>query len=574
MSDLPPSEPILPRKFLRMCRRRMRHAKLADSSGAELSGAGLLMRTLILRRLLRRELLAADEQNVGLLLPPSVAGLLANAALAIDCRVAVNLNYTMTPEVIDDCIAQCGIRHVLTSRRLIERFNLKLNAEIVFLEDFKDKATRRDKLAAAAATWLMPVRWLERRLGLTKLQADDLLTIIFTSGSTGRPKGVMLTHRNVGSNIWAADQILRLADDDVLVGILPIFHSFGYTTTMWTVLTLDPKGVYHFSPLEAREVGKLCRRHGATIMIATPTFLRAYLRRCEPEDFAKLDVVFAGAERLAPDVAAAFEQRFGVRPVEGYGATELSPIVSANLPPSRAASRRHQGVKEGTVGLPLPGVSAKVVDLETGEDLGPNKSGMLLVSGPNVMKGYYRRPDLTAEVIREKGDITDYGRLGGLSSRQQAKISNVPFFRWYVTGDVAVIDDDGFITITGRISRFSKLAGEMVPHIRIEEAITQALGLGEDDLKFVVTAVADAKKGERIVVLYTDLVQTPEKICRALAASGLPPLWIPSPDSFRRVPAIPVLGTGKLDLKRVKDLATAEFQKGDITDIDKLGKKP
>ena len=156
--------------------------------------------------------------------------------------MAVNLNYTMTPEVIDDCIAQCGIRHVLTSRRLIERFNLKLNAEIVFLEDFKDKATRRDKLAAAAATWLMPVRWLERRLGLTKLQADDLLTIIFTSGSTGRPKGVMLTHRNVGSNIWAVDQILRLADDDVLVGILPIFHSFGYTTTMWTVLTLAAQG--------------------------------------------------------------------------------------------------------------------------------------------------------------------------------------------------------------------------------------------------------------------------------------------------------------------------------------------
>ena len=493
-----------------------------------------------------------------MLLPPSVAGLVANAALGIDCRVAVNLNYTMTSEVTNDCIAQCGIRHVLTSRRMIERFNLKLNAEIVYLEDFKDKATRADKLAAAAATWLMPVGWLERRLGLTKLQEDDLLTIIFTSGSTGRPKGVMLTHRNVGSNIWAVDQILRLADDDVLLGILPIFHSFGYTTAMWTVLTLAPKGIYHYSPLEAREVGKLCRRHGATIMIATPTFLRAYLRRCEPEDFAMLDVVFTGAERLSPEVAAAFEQRFGVRPVEGYGATELSPVVSANLPPSRAASSKHQGVKEGTVGLPLPGVSVKVVDLETGEDLGPNKSGMLLVAGPNVMKGYYARPDLTAEVIRETGK----GDSPHLPERPEgcfAQMGTVPFSRWYVTGDVAVIDDDGFITITGRISRFSKLAGEMVPHIRVEEAIGQTLGLGEDDLKLVVTSVPDAKKGERLVVLYTELVQTPEQICRSLAAGGLPPLWIPSPDSFRRVPAIPVLGTGKLDLKRVKDLATAEF---------------
>jgi len=403
MSNAPPSDLILPRKFLRMCRRQMRRPKVADSTGAELTGAGLLMRTLILRRLLRREVLAPDEQRVGLLLPSSVAALVANAALGIDCRIAVNLNYTMTSEVTNDCIAQCGIRHVLTSRRMMERFNLKLNAELVYLEDFKDKATPADKLAAAAMTWLMPMRWLERRLGLTNLGDDDLLTIIFTSGSTGRPKGVMLTHRNVGSNIWAVDQILRLADDDVLLGILPVFHSFGYTTTMWTVLTLAPKGVYHYSPLEAREIGKLCRRHGATIMIATPTFLRSYLRRCDPEDFALLDVVFTGAEKLSPEVAAAFEQRFGVRPVEGYGATELSPVVSANVPPSRATSREHEGVKEGTVGLPLPGVSVKVVDLETGDDLGPNKSGMLLVSGPNVMKGYYGRPDLTAEVIREVG---------------------------------------------------------------------------------------------------------------------------------------------------------------------------
>jgi acyl-[acyl-carrier-protein]-phospholipid O-acyltransferase / long-chain-fatty-acid--[acyl-carrier-protein] ligase len=522
---------ILPRKFLRMCRRRMRRPKVADSTGAELSGAGLLTRTLLVRRLLRR-LLAADEPNVGVLLPPSAAGVVVNAALAIDRRVAVNLNYTASAEVINDCLAQCGVRHVLTSRRAMERFQLDLNAELVYLEDFQAQTGLTDKLAAAAAAWLAPIWWLERRLGLTEVRDDDLLTIIFTSGSTGRPKGVMLTQRNVGSNVAAVDWLIRLSPDDVLLGVLPIFHSFGYTTTLWTVLSLLPRGVYHYNPLEAREVGKLCRRYGATIMIATPTLLRCYLRRCQPEDFAKLDVAFTGVERLAPDLADAFQQRFGVRPVEGYGATELSPVVSANIPPSRAASKACEGVKEGTVGRPLPGVSAKVVDLETGADLGPDRSGMLLVSGPNVMQGYYGRPELTADAVRQG---------------------------WYVTGDVATIDGDGFIAITGRVSRFSKLGGEMVPHIRLEEAIVQILKLNEDEPKIAVTAVPDPKKGERLVVLHTELAASPQQICRDLAVAGLPPLWIPAPDSFRRVAAIPVLGTGKLDLKRLKDLALAEF---------------
>ena len=234
--------------------------------------------------------------------------------------MAVNLNYTLSSEVMNDCLAQCGIRHVLTSRRVMERFDLKLRAEVVCLEDTLGQITWADKFCAAAAAWLAPLGWLERRLGLTKIRDDDLLTVIFTSGSTGRPKGVMLTHRNVGANIEAVNQIVRLADDDVLLGILPLFHSFGYTVTMWTVLSLAPKGIYHFNPLEAREVGKLCRKHGATIMVTTPTFVRSYLRRCEPEDFAALDVVFAGAEKLTSELADAFEKRFGVRPVEGYGA--------------------------------------------------------------------------------------------------------------------------------------------------------------------------------------------------------------------------------------------------------------
>jgi len=528
----PQSDMVLPRQFLRMCRAAARRPKVADSSGVAINGAQLLTRALVLRRLLRRHVLGDDEQCVGLLVPPSVGGVLANAALAIDRRVAVNLNYATNSEVINYCAAQCRIRHVLTTRKLIEKAGLKLQAEPVFLEELREKVTLGDKLAAAAS-WLLPVAVLERLLGLTRVEPDDVLTVIFTSGSTGRPKGVELTHRNVGSNIEVFQQILRFRSDDVLVGVLPFFHSFGYTVTLWTALSLLPKGVYHYSPLEARQVGRLSREHGGTVLIATPTFLRAYLRRCEPEDFAKLDVVIAGAEKLPPDLIDAFDRKFGCRPVEGYGTTELSPVVSVNIPPSRTAPGQGETIREGSVGRPLPGILAKVVDLDTGEDLGPGEPGMLLVRGPNVMRGYLNMPEETAEVLRDG---------------------------WYTTGDVALIDREGFIHITGRLSRFSKIGGEMVPHLRVEEEIARVLDLVEDDFpSLAVTGVPDAKKGERLAVLHTALPMEPDEISRRLAQSGLPPIWIPSPESFRQVDEIPLLASGKLDLRRVKERALNEF---------------
>ena len=267
-------------------------------------------------------------------------------------------------------------------------------------------------------------------------------------------------------------------------------------------------------------------------MIVPPTFLRAYLRRCEPEDLRSLEVVFAGAEKLPCDLAAAFQQRFGILPVEGFGATELSPVVSGNCPPSRDTTPGNLGNRIGTVGQPIAGVEVKVIDLVTGEDLPHGRQGMLLVRGPGVMKGYLNRPDLTAEVMR--GD-------------------------WYVTGDLATLDEENFITLTGRISRFSKIGGEMVPHVRVEEAIREALSAGDQEVQLAVTAVCDPTRGERIVVLHTGLNTAPMEICRRMAPCGLPPLWIPSPDSFRQVASIPQLGTGKLDMMRLKEMAEREF---------------
>lgn len=522
----------LPRRFLRMCRRSMKRCKAADSTGSELTGGELLTRALILRRVLRRHVLAPDERTVGLLLPPSVGAVLANATLSIDRRVAVNLNYTFPADVINQhCIAKAGVRHVLTSRKFVERFPLRLDAGMVFLEDLREQVTPADKLAGAAQAWCLPVAVLERALGLTAIAPRDLFTIIFTSGATGEPKGAMLSHRNLASNIDAFDQVIRLRASDVLVGILPFFHSFGYTVTLWSVMTLGPKGIYHYNPLEPRQIGKLCGDHGATILISTPTFLRSYLRRCQPADFKSIEVVIVGAEQLPGALADEFQACFGVRPVEGYGCTELSPVVSCNIPPSRAAGAPC-GLKEGTVGRPLPGVSAKVVDLDSGADLGTDRSGMLLIKGPNVMEGYLDEPEKTAAVVRDG---------------------------WYVTGDVAAIDGEGFIRITGRESRFSKIGGEMVPHIRVEDAITSLVKSDQDALRLAVTSVPHPTKGERLVVLHTGLAKAPDQICRELGESGLPPIWIPSPDSFRQVIEIPILGTGKLDLRRVKEMARQQF---------------
>jgi acyl-[acyl-carrier-protein]-phospholipid O-acyltransferase / long-chain-fatty-acid--[acyl-carrier-protein] ligase len=523
---------ILPRIFLRTCRRAGSRLKVADSTGMELTGHALLMRSLIVRRLLLRNVVADDEKYVGLLLPPSAAAVVGNAAVTLLRRIAVNLNYTVSPEVMESCIRQCGIRHVITSRKFMEKTKLEVNAELVYLEDFKAKVKLSDKLAAAVQARAMPLSMLERRLGLLDVEPDDVLTVIFTSGSTGEPKGVLLSYENVGSNIREVNEVFRITADDTAVGILPFFHSFGYTATMWLVLALEAKGAYHFSPLDAQQVGKLIGKYKGTVFFATPTFLRSYVRRCDPKDMKTLDVVVAGAEALPKDVSDSFEKKFGVRPIEGYGCTELSPVVAVNIPPSRSPTGDTTGMREGTVGRPLPGVEAKIVDPETYAPRATGEAGMLLIRGPNVMKGYLDKPELTAQVIRDG---------------------------WYVTGDLAILHADGFIQITGRESRFSKIGGEMVPHIKIEEMLQRIVAPSEEELKVAVTAVPDERKGERLVVLHTRIDKSPEQICRELATAGLPNLWIPSPDSFIEVEHIPVLGTGKFDLKGMKDLAMQRF---------------
>ena len=525
---------VLQRRLLRTCRSAASRLKMADSLGTRLNGRQLLMRIFAARSVLAR-VLQSDEKMVGVLLPPTAAAAIVNAALAISGRIAVNLNYTTNQTILNTCIERAGLRHVISSPLFLQRVKLELGEKLLDAGTLKNKLTICDKIAAFCHATLTPVSLLDKMLGLNQIRPDDTLTVIFTSGSTGDPKGVVLSVENVGSNVRAIDSFLHLSSADVALGVLPFFHSYGYTTTLWTPFALEPAVVYHTNPLDALAVGRLAREFHATILMATPTFLRTYIRRTPAEDFSSLEVVFGAAEKLTKDVADSFEKRFGVRPYEAYGATELAPLVAVNVPPSRHVPGRPIDAREGTVGQPILGCRARITDRETQLELPIGQEGLLWITGPNVMQGYLDRPDLTAKVVHDG---------------------------WYATGDVARLDEEGFITITGRESRFSKIGGEMVPHLIVEEMINEALGTLDGEILAVVTSAADPKKGERLVVFHLATTQQPEAICRTLSQRGLPNLWIPSPDSFFEITEVPVLGSGKLDLKKLSDMATERLGAG------------
>ncbi len=531
-SDQPENYPIawnLPSIFIKRCRQKGKGIKLYDSAGARLSGSDLLLRTLALKRIIEREVIAPDEKHVGVLMPPTAPGAVTNLALGLSRRVAVNLNYTVSESIINRCIEQAGIRNVITSQRVMDKLGMNLDCKVVFLEDLKNKAILADKLMAFAQAKLMPVWMVSRQLKLHLLRPDDRMTIIFTSGSTGVPKGVPLTLKNIASNVQGIDSIVGVRDDDCFLGILPFFHSFGYTVTLWSAMALPSAAAYHYNPLEPKQIAKLIEKSKSTVVLATPTFLRSFLKRIEPEQFKSVEVVIVGAEKMPIPLADAFEQRFGVRPTEGYGTTELSPVVSVNIPPSRAKTTdpKH-GLREGSVGRPLPGVRARAVAIDDEHVLGANQDGMLQFAGPNVMPGYLNQPELTAKVMRGE---------------------------WYISGDIGHVDQDGFVFITGRESRFSKIGGEMVPHIQVEEEINRILGGDEETTTLAVCGVPDEKKGERLVVLYSALAKSPDAIVRGLIDAKLPNIYIPGADAFIAVDAIPILGTGKLDLRGLQKLA-------------------
>jgi acyl-[acyl-carrier-protein]-phospholipid O-acyltransferase/long-chain-fatty-acid--[acyl-carrier-protein] ligase len=462
------------------------------------------------------------------MLPACPGGALANAAALVAGKVPVNLNFTAGESSRNSAARQCDIRVVVTSRSFLEKAGLETPHGAVYLEDLAATVSLPEKLAAALAVLLLPVRIIERllrgRQGTTSSDTHSPATIIFSSGSTGEPKGVTLSHHAILSNVEGLEQVLRFDRRDRLLAALPFFHSLGFTGTIWLPLLVGGAAIYHSNPMDGRTIGRLVQRHGATVLLATPTFCRTYIRTCTREQFASLRLVMVGAEKLREATATAFRERFGLDLLEGYGCTEMAPVIAVNVPDVRQRRVRQVGAKRGTVGHPLPHVAARIVHPSTGDALPAGREGLILVRGPNVMLGYWGRPELTREVFRDG---------------------------WYVTGDIGRLDADGFLTITDRLSRFAKIAGEMIPLGRVEEAVARALGQGD----CAAAAVSDERRGERLVVLYVRDDLSPRDLRRRLEQSRLPPLWLPRQADLIPVEAIPTLGTGKVNLRRVRALA-------------------
>jgi acyl-[acyl-carrier-protein]-phospholipid O-acyltransferase / long-chain-fatty-acid--[acyl-carrier-protein] ligase len=526
--------PLLHRMFVRNAakfRRIFRPCVIDNSTtpARTLTWGKTFVAALCVTRYLRSRV--GDAANIGVWLPTGLGGALANLAVAFLHRASVNLNYTAGAAPVRSAIKQADVRTVVTAKRFVDRVPLEVpeGVEVIYLEDVLESVTKWQRIGYFLTVLFLPGWVLERMLGLHRHDIDDTLTIVFSSGSTGEPKGVILTHRNVGHNAESAIRTLGIESTDRLFGILPFFHSFGYTICLWAPLLAGCVAVYYPDPRAAKEVGDIARTHRVTIMLGTATFLRFYIRRCGPDDFHTVRILICGAEKLPVKLQDEFREKFGILPFEGYGCTELSPVVSTNLPDLAVAGVVQERNHRGTVGMPIFGVCVRAFTTDEARlPLPIGEEGVLCAKGPNVMKGYLHQPDKTADAVRDG---------------------------WYNTGDVGHVEPDGFIRITGRVSRFAKIAGEMVPLERIDDEMQEILAAGGDRM-LAVAAVPDEKRGERLIVLYLREIEPrlPE-LLSALPKRGIPNLWVPDRRDCHAVDAMPVLGSGKLDLKKLGDLA-------------------
>ena len=526
----------LPSAWLSTAKRKRGDVAIADTLSGRLSGWRLLTGVILIRRFVRR---LCREQNVGLLLPTSIGGAIANLAVLMCGKTLVNLNYTASPQAVQAAIAKAGIRTVFTSSRFLERLEkrgvngaaLLTGTTVHVLEDLAKEITPLRRVLTLLQAVLLPA-WALKLLYLKRVALSSPAAILFSSGSEGQPKGVVLSHRNIMSNIQQISDMVNTEDRDVIIATLPLFHAFGLTATTLMPLVEGIPVVCHPDPTDAVGVAKAVAEYRGTVLFGTSTFLRLYARntRVHPLMFETLRLVVAGAEKLSPDVRDAFKTRFGKEILEGYGATETTPVASVNLPDRLDTTfwKVQVGSRPGTVGMPLPGTSFRIVDPDTLSELPTGSDGLILIGGTQVMLGYWDDPERTALAIASIDDT-----------------------RWYKTGDKGHLDEDGFLTIIDRYSRFAKLGGEMVSLTAVEDAVRQILN--DPEMELCAVNLPDDKKGEMVLLLVASATTAVDEIRGKLSASGANPLMIPA--EYWQVAEIPKLGSGKTDFAGARALA-------------------
>ncbi len=526
--------PVLKRHVARECVRSLTkqpsHIQVVDRTAERrvLKNGQLYAATAVLSRRLRDTI---SERRVGVVLPPGVGAFVANLATLCAGRIPVNLNFTAGRSSIEAAMRLGGINTIISAdavRAKLPNFpwperTLDLKSEL------EAAGGKRAMLPWLLAAWILPNQWCADLLQLPRVGDRTEAGLLFTSGSAGEPKGVVLTHRNILANCAQISSLSILPETCSMLGCLPVFHSFGFTVTLWYPMLRRCQVVTIPSPLDTRKIVDAIRDEKATVLIGAPTFIRPLLKKAHPSELASLDLVVAGAEKLPDDLYRAFLETFHIEILQGYGLTETTPVSNVNQhhpPVANALNVPQIGKRLGSTGRLLPGMTARIMDVDTGEIVPATKTGIVLMRGANVFDGYLDDEERTRSVFRDG---------------------------WFITGDLGRFDEDGFLFIEGRLSRFSKIGAEMVPHGTIEQKILDAYGWEQNEgIILVVTAIPDASKGEALVLLSTREIAVDDLRSRLLSA-GLPTLWIPK--IIRRVDKIPILGTGKIDLKRCREIA-------------------
>lgn len=500
--------------------------KIIDGNdGSELGFDKLLAAAIVLSKHIRQE---TEQPRVGIILPPGKGGVLANLAVIFAGKVPVNLNFTAGENAVASCIQQSGIDKFITADpfvRKMSRFPWPPNKQLILIERVLPALKTKIGLWLVLSK-LLPAGLLASVLKIQKKGDHEEAVLLFTSGSSGDPKGVVLSHRNLLANVNQFGSRISLNSEDKVLGCLPLFHSFGCTVTLWYPIIEGLTLVTYPSPLDTGKLAELIETHRISLIIATPTFLRGYLRKAKPEQFASAKLVVTGAEKLPVNLAEAFANRFGKPVLEGYGLTETSPVSNVNLPdPEPDNDDDHRPVipnrRSGSVGQPIPGVAIRITDPDTDEPRSLLQSGMIWLRGANIFEGYLGQPEKTEEVIRHG---------------------------WFRTGDIGRVDEDGFLYIEGRLSRFSKIGGEMVPHETVEASINEAMGFDSDsERKIAIVGVPDDAKGEALILLCASPGLDLTNLRYKLLEKGISSLWIPK--TIIEVPEIPLLASGKLDIK-------------------------